>query len=153
MKTGISVKWMLLILLGLNLLETQPVTATELVNYTPGPPFTFNAVGGNSNQDFGTVNIQSDNSSGWVLKVRSLNHSALKHSSSSYTVNYMLTVDGSSADLSGSNDFTVKTANTPTCNQPSGCNFSVQGTISEGASEGKPAGAYTDTLIFTLTTP
>ena len=67
-----------------------------------------------------------------------------------YTINYTLTVDGASVNLSSGNDATAKTTSTLTCDQPDVCGYPIQGTISAGAIDGKPAGAYADTLIFTL---
>lgn len=149
MRTGRSRGWLLLVFLGLNLLETRPATALEAIQYTPGSSFVFNPEG-NPNQDFGTVHVQSDSSTGWSLQVRSLNHSALKSATSNSTINYTLTVDGASVDLAAGNDATAKTTATLTCNQPGVCNYPVLGTINAGAIDGKPAGAYADTLIFTI---
>lgn len=153
MQTKLSVAWVLLVCLGLNLLETHSASALEEIHYTPGHPFVFDPVVGNPNQDFGIVNVQSDNTAGWSLQVRSLNRSALKSTTNHYTINYTLTVDGVSVDLSAGNDVTAKTTTTLTCNQPGVCNYSVLGTINAGAIDGKPAGAYSDTLIFTITSP
>lgn len=150
MRAGRSIGWVLLIFLGLNVLEPRPAVALELIQYTPGTPFTFNPITGNPNQDFGTVNVQSESATGWSLQVRSLNHGALKYTTSSHTIPYMLTIDGASVDLSSGNDVTAKTTATLTCNQPGGCNYPAQGTIGAGAIDGKPAGAYADTLIFTI---
>ncbi|XGW00302.1 MAG: hypothetical protein ACAF41_15370 [Leptolyngbya sp. BL-A-14] len=151
MRAGLFIGWSLLVFLGLNLLDTRSATALEEVHYTPGSPFVFDPVAGNPNQNFGTVDVQSDNANGWNLQVRSLNHSALKSATSNDTINYTLTVDGASVDLAAGNDATAKTTATLTCNQPGVCHYPVLGTIGAGAIDGKPAGAYTDTLIFTIT--
>jgi hypothetical protein len=150
MRLGLSVGWMLVLLGGFSLLNTRSASAIEAIDYTPGSSFSFNPIAGNPNQDFGSVNLQSDSSTGWILQVRSLNHSALKHSASNYTINYTLTVDGASVDLSSGNNVMAKTTTTLTCNQPDVCRYPIQGTINAGAIDGKPAGAYSDTLIFTL---
>ena len=150
MRTGRSIGWMLLVCLGLSGLETRPAAALEVVQYTAGTPFTFNPVEGNPNQDFGTVNVQSESATGWRLQVRSLNHGGLKYATSNDTIPYTLTVDGASVDLSSGNDVTAKTTATLTCNQPGVCTYPIQGTIGAGAIDGKPAGAYSDTLVFTL---
>lgn len=110
MRTGMFIGWVLLVFSGLNLLDTRSAPALEAVNYTPSSSFAFNPATGNSNQNFGTVKVQSDSSTGWILQVRSLNHSALKHSTSNHTINYTLTVDGASVDLSNGNYLHLKIA-------------------------------------------
>ncbi len=150
MRTGTSLRWILLVLLGVNLLDMRSMSALEAVDYAPGSSFAFNPTTGNLNQDFGMVNVQSDSSTGWILQVRSMNNSALKHAQSNATIHYTVTVDGTSVDLSTGNDTTAKTTTTLTCNLPGVCNYPVQGTISAGEIDGKPAGSYADTLVFTI---
>ncbi len=149
MERGASIKWLGLLWLGLSLSHPPAVHALETVSYTPGSPFTFNLMSGNPNQDFGTVNVQSDSPNGWTLKVRSQHQGALKHTSSLYTIQYSLTIDGTLVDLTGP-DATAKTVTVPSCYEPGGCHYPLQGTIGAVEINGKPAGAYADTLTFTL---
>jgi hypothetical protein len=150
MKLVTSAGWVFLLCLGLSVCKSPSAEASEVVSYTPGNSFNFNPVMGNPNESLGTVNVQSDSSTGWVLKVRSANQGAFKHLGSTYHIQYSLTVDGLSVDLSSGTDAIAKSVNTTTCADPGGCNFPLQGTVSATEIDGKPAGRYTDTLIFTL---
>lgn len=148
MQRGRRAGLLLSFLLGI-LNSTQSVNALDVVSYTPGKPFRFNPISGNPNQDFGTVTIQSDNPTGWVLRVRSNNQGAFRHSGSVYTIQYSLTVDGTVVDLSDA-EATAKVSTTSLCYEPGGCSYSLQGTMTAAEIDGKPAGSYTDTLTFTL---
>lgn len=151
MRTIMRMHWVLLLFIGLNVLETQPVRALESVNYSPGSSFTLNPTTGNSNQGFGTVKVQSDGVNGWVLQVRSLSGGVLRDPISGYTIDYNLVVDGNNVDVSSGDDVTAKTTTSLTCSGEDGCTYSIRGVIAADAIKGKPAGAYRDTLTFTLT--
>lgn len=61
MRAGVALGWLLLVFWGLNLLATRPVFVLDAIHYTSGHNFPFNPVGGNPNQDFGTVTVELDN--------------------------------------------------------------------------------------------
>jgi len=150
MKLATLVGWILLLCSEMSLCLISSAQASEVVGYTPGNPFYFNPTVGNTNENFGNVNVQSDSSTGWILKVRSANQSALKHVGSNYRIQYSLTLDGLGVELSSGMDAIAKSVNITTCLPPGGCNFPLQGTISVAEINGKPAGQYSDTLVFTL---
>ncbi len=150
MKRVLSGGWLLLGCWFVPSVGLPPAQAGEVVSYTPGSPFILNSTTGNPNENFGTVTVQSDSATGWVLKVRSATQSHLKHLGSNYRIQYSLTVDGSSVDVSSGTDAIAKAVSTPTCLPPTGCSLPMQGTISPLEIDGKPAGRYSDTLIFTL---
>lgn len=140
-----------IVALGLSF-NVQIAAALEVVQYTAADNFTLNVATGNPNQDFGTVHIQSDSPTGWILRVRSTNQGALKHSASNSTIPYILRIDGDMINnLDSGNDVTVRTTSTLTCNAPNGCNLPVRASIVASEVDGKPSGQYSDTLIFTLT--
>lgn len=144
-------RWLVPITLGLGLLSPAAASALGIVQYTPSQTFTLNVATGNSQQDFGSVHIQSDSPNGWILRVRSTQSGALSHGTHSYTIPYALTVDGELiSNLSSGNDITVRTTSTLTCDAPSGCNLPVQVTLVASDIQGRPAGSYSDTLVFTL---
>ncbi|MFQ4137365.1 hypothetical protein PGN35_013695 [Nodosilinea sp. PGN35] len=122
-----------------------------MVAYTPSTTFILNLSAGNLNQDFGTVHIQSDSATGWVLLVRSTQGGALYHGTQPVSVPYTLTVDGLQVgSLAGGDDVTALTASTLTCPPPAGCTLPVRATALIHDLAGKPAGSYSDTLVFTL---
>lgn len=128
-----------------------PVFAQTTVSYSPGDPFTLDPGIGNPNQNFGTVHVESDSSAGWSLQVRSQRHSVMRHSSIGINIRYDLEVNGNTINnLSSGNDVTVLSNSRMTCVPPDGCDYAVRGRILAGEIDGKPAGAYSDTLIFTL---
>ncbi|WP_008313430.1 hypothetical protein [Leptolyngbya sp. PCC 6406] len=144
-------QWLMSATLGLTILSPIAASALGIVQYTPSNTFTLNVTIGNSQEDFGTVHIQSDSPNGWILQVRSTQGGALRHSIYSYTIPYSLTVDGELiSNLSSGNDITVRTTSTLTCDAPVGCTFPVQATLIASEVNGKPAGPYLDTLVFTL---
>lgn len=144
-------KWFAPATLGIGMLCPVAVLALEMVDYIPSNSFTLNLNAGNFNQDFGTVHIQSDSATGWVLLVRSTQDGALHHGAQPSTIPYTLTVDGIQvSSLVGSEDVTALTASTLTCPPPTGCTLPVRATALANDIAGKPAGSYSDTLVFTL---
>ncbi len=144
-------KWFAPAALGLSTLCPAAALALDIVDYTPGSSFTLSLSAGNPNQDFGTVHIQSDSATGWVLLVRSTQGGKLSHGTHPSAVPYTLTVDGIQVNnLAGGNDVTVLTKSTLTCPPPTGCTLPVRATALASDIAGKPSGSYSDTLVFTL---
>ncbi len=144
-------KWLTPVTLGLSLLCPPAALALEIIDYTPGTSFTLNPSAGNPNQDFGTVHIQSDSATGWVLRVRSTQGGTLSHGTHPSAVPYTLTVDGIQvSNLAGGNNVTALTTSTLTCPPPTGCTLPVRATALASDIAGKPSGSYSDTLVFTL---
>lgn len=144
-------KWLTPAALGLSMLCPTAALALGIIDYTPSSSFTLNLSAGNPNQDFGTVHIQSDSATGWVLMVRSTRGGSLDHGTYPSAVPYTLTVDGLQiSSLAGGDDVTALTASTLTCPPPIGCTLQVRATALASDIAGKPAGSYSDTLIFTL---
>ena len=144
-------KWLAPATLGLGLLCPAAALALEVIDYAPGASFTLNPSAGNPNQDFGTVHIQSDSATGWVLRVRSTEGGKLSHGTHPSAVAYSLTIDGIQVgSLAGGGDVTALTASTLTCPPPSGCTLPVRATALASDITGKPSGSYSDTLVFTL---
>lgn len=132
-----------------NLLLAPPASG-QTVSYSPGDSFALDPTIGNTNQDFGVVHVESESPSGWTLQIRSHHHSAMNHMSGKATIRYSLEVDGNIVNLSSGNDVTAFSTSHLTCTSPSGCNYAIRGRISANEIDGKPSGAYSDTLIFTL---
>lgn len=144
-------RWFIPVTVGVGLLFPAATAALGLVHYTPSSTFTLNVTAGNSNQDFGTVHVQSESPTGWILKVRSTQGGTLRHDTSAYTIPYVLTIDGDVVSpLAGGNDVTIRTTSTLTCAPPTGCNLPVRATIVASDIQSRPAGPYLDTLVFTL---
>ncbi len=144
-------KWLAPVTLGLSMLCPAAALALDIIDYTPSTSFALILSTGNPNQDLGTVHIQSDSATGWVLLVRSTQGGNLSHNTHPSAVPYTLTIDGIQvSSLAGSNDVTVLTTSTLTCPPPIGCTLPVRATALASNITGKPAGSYTDTLIFTL---
>lgn len=144
-------KWFAPAALGLSVLCPAVALALDIVDYTPSTSFTLNLSAGNPNQDFGTVHIQSDSATGWVLFVRSTQGGKLYHDTHPSTVPYSLTVDGIQvSSLAGGSDVTALTTSTLTCPPPTGCTLPVRATALASDITGKPSGSYSDTLVFTL---
>lgn len=120
---------------------TAATTATTIVPNTD-----------QSNLDFGSVNVQSNANNGWTLAVASANGSSLKNGSIG-TIAYALQVDG--VPVTGlttpAASVTAKDVSGLTASATGGANYAVTGAIAATASNGQPAGTYTDTLTFTLT--
>jgi len=135
----------------LSFLPATAAIASELVKYTAADNFTLSTSMGSSNQNIGTVHIQSDNPNGWILRVRSTQAGNLAHSSHPSTIPYTLTVNGILvSNLTSGTDVEVMTTSTLTCETPTGCTFPVQATIQSHNINAKPAGHYSDTLVFSL---
>ncbi|WP_155523969.1 hypothetical protein [Nodosilinea nodulosa] len=144
-------KWVAPATLGLSMLCPAAALALEIIDYTPSTTFTLSSSVGNLNQDFGTVHIQSDSATGWVLLVRSTQGGKLYQGTHSSAVPYSLTVDGLQvSSLAGGGDVTALTVSSLTCSPPSGCTLPVRATALTSDVAGKPAGPYSDTLVFTL---
>lgn len=151
MRNNDLLNWLIPATMGLSVLFPAAALALDIVDYTPSTTFTLNPSAGNPNQDFGTVHIQSESSSGWVLLVRSTQGGNLSHGTHPSAIPYTLTIDGIQvSSLAGSNDVTVLTTSTLTCPPPIGCTLPVRATALASNITGKPAGSYTDTLVFTL---
>ena len=144
-------KWFAPVTLGLSMLCPAAALALEIIDYTPSTSFTLNRSAGNPNQDFGTVHIQSDSATGWVLLVRSSQGGNLYHGTHPSAVPYTLTVDGLQvSSLASGSDVTALTTSTLTCPPPTGCTLPVRATALASNIAGKPSGSYSDTLVFTL---
>lgn len=144
-------RWFAPAALGLSMLCPAAALALGIIDYIPSSIFTLSLSAGNSNQDFGTVHIQSDSATGWVLMVRSAQGGSLYHGTYPSAVPYSLTVDGIQvSSLVGGADVTALTASTLTCPPPTGCTLPVRATALASDIAGKPAGSYSDTLVFTL---
>lgn len=129
-----------------------PVSAETTMRYSPGDSFTFDPSLGNSSQDFGVVHVESDNNTGWTLRVRSQAHGKMYDSHGEASIRYELEVDGHTINnLSSGNDVTALFTSRLTCPPPGGCDYAVRGRIWVTEIDGKPAGRYSDRLIFTLT--
>lgn len=141
----------LVAVLGLGVLFPVAAVAVEIVDYTASSTFTLDPSVGNPNQDLGMVHIQSDSATGWVLLVRSTQGGKLSHSTHPSAVAYSLTIDGIPVgSLAGGGDVTVRNTSTLTCPPSTGCNLLVRATALASDIAGKPAGSYSDTLVFTL---
>lgn len=145
-------KWLTPVTLGLSMLCPTAALASEpTVVYTPGPSFTFNPSTGNTNIDFGTVDIQSDSATGWVLRVRSTKGGTLDHGTHPFSIPYTLTVNGLQVgNLADGNDVLVFNTSTLTCPSPIGCTWPVRASAVASDIATKPAGSYSDELVFTL---
>ncbi|WP_156119719.1 hypothetical protein [Leptolyngbya sp. KIOST-1] len=137
--------------LGLSVLCPSAALALSKVTYTASATFTLNPSAGNPNQDFGTVHIQPVSATGWVLRVRSTQGGALRHSSHPSTVSYTLFVNGTQVgSLASGSDTAVLTGSVLSCPPLIGCTLAVRATISTDNIARVPAGSYSDTLVFTL---
>lgn len=144
-------KWFAPATLGLSMLCPAAALALGIVDYTPSTSFTLSRSAGNPNQDFGTVHIQSDSATGWVLRVRSTQGGKLYHGTHPSAVPYTLTVGGIQVgSLVGGSDVTALTTLILTCPPPTGCTLPVRVTTLASDIAGKPSGSYSDTLVFTL---
>ena len=149
MKISCLLKHFIYITLGVSLSHAS--AALGSVTYNPASTFSLNYITGNSNQNIGSVQIQSDNPNGWVLKVRSAQAGNLAHASHPSTIPYTLTVNGILVgNLTSGTDVEVMTTSSLTCETPTGCTFPVQATIQAHNINAKPAGHYSDTLVFSL---
>lgn len=154
METRSLAAWATVITLSLGWVQAKPVLASDVVQYHPGSPFRLDPNPGNNTHDFGTIHIESDNSSGWTLQVQSSNEGTLSHSSAQASIPYILQIDGNTVNnLSSGHSVTVQSASRLTCSPPDGCDYQVEGFISSNDIDGKPSGSYSDTLIFTLVSP
>lgn len=145
-------KWFAPATLGLSILCPAAALAQSIIVYTSSATFPLNLSAGNPNQDFGTVYIESDSATGWELRVRSSQGGKLSHGTHTSAIPYTLTVDGTPvSNLSGGSDVTALTTSTLTCSPPTGgCTLPVRATMLASDIAGKPSGAYSDTLVFTL---
>ncbi|MBW4483711.1 MAG: hypothetical protein KME14_14310 [Tildeniella torsiva UHER 1998/13D] len=143
--------WLIPAAMGLSGLFPAAALALGIVDYTASASFTLNPSAGNPNQDFGTVHIQSDSATGWVLFVRSTKGGSLSHGTHPSAIPYSLIVDGLQvSSLAGGDDVIALTASTLTCPPPIGCTLPVRATTLPSDIAGKPAGSYSDALVFTL---
>jgi len=146
------VRQLLVVMCGMGALLPMAAIAVEWVDYTASSTFTLDAEVGNPNQDFGSVYIESDSATGWILQVRSMQNGTLQHTSHTSAIAYTLMVDGLQVgSLTSGSDVVVKSTNTLTCPPPGGCTYLVQANILAGDIAHQPSGNYTDTLVFTLT--
>lgn len=137
--------------LGLSALCPIAALALSQVTYTASATFTLNPNAGNPNQDFGNVHIQPVSATGWELRVRSTEGGALRHSSHSSTIPYTLFVgDTQVSSLASRNDTIVLAGSALTCPPLIGCTLPVRAAMLTDDIARKPAGSYSDTLVFTL---
>lgn len=135
--------------------QSGQILPIETVNYTAAPTFTITPDSLMTDQGFGSVNVQSNANAGWTLAVASTNGSLLQHTTIAGApgqIAYTLKVDGTTVNVgTAAAVVTAKDVSALTCAATGGCNYTVQGTIAAAASNGKPAGTYSDVLTFTLT--
>jgi hypothetical protein len=145
-------KWLTPAAVGLSILcPTAALASESTVEYTPSSTVVLNPNTGNFNIDFGTVHIQSESATGWVLRVRSTQKGNLSHGTHPFAVPYSLTVNGTQVGSLVNGDYvTALTTSTLTCPPPAGCTLPVRATALASDIAGKPAGSYSDRLIFTL---
>ncbi len=99
----------------------------------------------------GNVTVQSNNANGFTVSAKSTNGGALKRSSGElidYTLNYNGIEQGQLTTL----DKAVENVSTliVDCADENGCNREIKIAISQAAISAKPAGNYSDQLVFTL---
>lgn len=107
-----------------------------------------------TDEDFGSVNVQSNDNAGWTLEVASTNGSYLENASVTPVaqIPYSLKVGGTAVTVSTAlAKATVKDVSVLTDAAAGGGDYAVKGTIAAADSNGRPAGTYQDTLTFTLT--
>jgi hypothetical protein len=135
-----------------NATQSGSITAIETVDYVAGPSLTIVPNTLQADQNFGSVQVQSNSNNGWTLAVASTNGSVLKNGAIA-AIAYTLKVDGAAVDVSTAAT-PVNTSLDPaslTAAAGTGNNYLVKGSIAAIDSNGKPAGTYSDTLTFTLT--
>jgi len=127
--------------------------AIETVNYTPAAKFNFTPGTTMTGQSFGSVNVRSNSGAGWLLEVKSLEGSVLKHTSiTTATIAYSLSVDSVATAVTTADTYvTAKDVSTLTCSVPAGCDYNVTADIAGTETESKPTGTYQDTITFKLT--
>ncbi len=132
--------------------QSGSITTIETVAYTAGPSLTIAPNTLQADQDFGSVQVQSNSNNGWTLAVASTNGSILKNGAIA-SIAYTLKVDGTAVDVStaATNVNTSLNPGSLTAAAGTGNNYLVKGSIAATDSNGKPAGTYSDTLTFTLT--
>lgn len=105
----------------------------------------------------GTVNVKSNSVDGFTVTVSSTNGSAsagglLKRVSGTETMLYTINYNGVDIELAnGTVEAENPTALDTTCASSTGCPRDVKIAIGQDEINSKPAGAYSDTLTFTLT--
>lgn len=132
--------------------QSGSITAIENVTYAAGPSLTIVPNTAQNDQDFGSVQVQSNSNNGWTLAVASTNGSILKNGTIA-SIAYTLKVDGTAVDVSTATTPVNTSLNPTTLTAAAGTgnNYLVKGSIAAAASNGKAAGTYSDTLTFTLT--
>ncbi len=134
----------------LNLLSVSCVWAVEEVRYEPNNSFKIDSTNSSQLKNFGHLTIKSDSQNGWRLKVRSQYGGYIRHADSNFRIRYTLQVNGYSVNPNFNHDIVILEGNIGECSPPKGCNWLVQANISAGGMSEKPAGNYSDMLVFTL---
>ncbi len=133
---------------------TGNVGLVEEVSYDPPALINLNSdpVDGQA-YDFGTVHIQSNDTDGWELEVKSANGSVLKNSSDNSIPYTDLNSRGPGAvgqiNLSNA-DTGALMARSSDLLCISGCDISLQTIINAATVRSSPAGNYSDVLTFTF---
>lgn len=119
------------------------------VNPTIGTADTLNIVAGETARAVATVDEESNNAAGYRIDMESVNAGNLQHNDGTSNVPYTISYDGGADTAPGA-------VGTPAAVKTSGAltglttdNSAVTITFAPGAAT-LPAGAYTDTLIFTM---
>jgi hypothetical protein len=125
------------------------VITNLFVNPEIGTIDTLDIVAGETARQVATVDEESNNAAGYRIDMESVNAGNLQHNDGTSNVPYTISYDGGAATAPGA-------VGTPAAVKTSGAltglttdNSTVEITFAAGGTT-LPAGAYTDTLIFTM---
>jgi len=119
------------------------------VNPTLGGVDTLDVENGETARLVATVDETSNNAAGYRIDMESVNSAALLHNNGTSSVAYVIAYDGGTAVAPGAvgSPVVVKTSGPLTGLSTAASNVEI--TVTPGGA-GIPAGAYTDTVIFTM---
>ncbi len=126
------------------------VISNLFVNPTLGGVDTLDIENGETNRLVATVDEESNNAAGYRIDLESVNNGNLRHNNGTDQVAYTISYDGGAATTPGpvgTPATGVKTSGALTGLTTDTSNVEI--TVTAGGT-GIPAGAYTDTLIFTM---
>ncbi|MEE3717101.1 hypothetical protein V2H45_10120 [Tumidithrix elongata RA019] len=140
---------------GLFYLQAFPAIADNSISFNSSaisPPIALTPNTALPNTIIGALTVKSDSVNGFTISAESTNGGALKRSSGE-AIAYTLTYNGIDQGQLTAKKVVENVSNLITdCASQNGCNRQIQIAISQTAISAKPAGSYSDLLLFTLVT-